>query len=275
MKTSTVITDLPRRRTMSDPRPIRIFVVAKLTIYIEGLLRLVSDNSDYKVIACVKPDDHCVERFCSFPSDILLVHQETITQPLSHFFASFKKQSSNIRILVFGSNMDLTFRCSIIRSGAHGYLNETMHSDDLYKAFRTVYDGGLWIEHDVFEHVVHEALELEDTIEEMIKERIDTFRNKLSEREIRVFQLVLEGLSTKEIPERIHLSEQGVKLYLGRLFRKFDVSNRSQLILASFQKVCPVSNLIRMFRMALDKRRVEKGKVPIISDPLDTTTHLG
>jgi hypothetical protein len=64
------------------------------------------------------------------------------------------------------------------------------------------------------------------------------------------------------------MSEPTVKQHLTRLFKKFDVSNRSQLILSAFERVCPVTNMIKLFRRTLDRRRSENGAMPLISDPL-------
>ena len=75
-------------------------------------------------------------------------------------------------------------------------------------------------------------------------------------------------MATKEIADEMRLSQQSIKLYFGRIFRKFDVTNRSQLILLAFEKVCPVSNMIKLFRITLDKSRLSHGGLPIITDPL-------
>ena len=74
----------------------------------------------------------------------------------------------------------------------------------------------------------------------------------LTRRESEVLQRVLEGMSTRDIANDLNLSEQSIKLYLGRLFRKFGVTNRSQLILMTFQRVSPGGDIIRLFRKTLD-----------------------
>ncbi len=86
-----------------------------------------------------------------------------------------------------------------------------------------------------------------------------------------MLKYVLEGLSTRQIANELCLSEQSIKLHLGRLFKKFEVSNRSQLILMAFQRVCPASNLIQLFRKSLDKHRIARGRTPLIQDPLSDT----
>jgi len=79
---------------------------------------------------------------------------------------------------------------------------------------------------------------------------------------------VIDGMATKNIAHELCISEQSVKLYLGRMFKKFEVTNRSQLILMAFQRVCPANNMIQLFRRSLDKKRISIGEAPLIDDPI-------
>jgi DNA-binding NarL/FixJ family response regulator len=51
----------------------------------------------------------------------------------------------------------------------------------------------------------------------------------VSDREKEIIDLVCQGCTNKEMASKLSLSEQTVKAYLSRIFRKFNVSNRSQL----------------------------------------------
>ena len=64
----------------------------------------------------------------------------------------------------------------------------------------------------------------------------------------------MKGLAIKQIAERVHLSHQGVKMHLAKLFRKFKVSNRNQLILAAFDEMSPVEDLSLLLHNGLKKR---------------------
>ena len=133
----------------------------------------------------------------------------------------------------------------------------------------SVKSGQLWFNRSLLDEVVFDAMEFERMIEQSIKDRINLLKDQMTARESDVFCLVLEGLSTKQIANQIHMSEPTVKQHLTSLFKKFDVTNRSQLILMGFQRVCPVSNMIKLFRRTLDRRRIENGDKPLILDPLE------
>lgn len=249
--------------------PTRLFIAAKLDFSVDGLLRLLADDPDNTVVACVEPSEACWDKLRDTHPEILLLHRQALAQPLNEFFTRIKTTVPGIQIIVFCQHMEDALLLNIIRAGAAGYINENMSSGHLLLAIRCVRDGHLWVERRILETLALEAIDVERTLENTILERIDTVRHILTRQETAVFKLMLDGLATKEIAARMQLSEQSVKLYLGLIFKKFQVSNRSQLILQVFSRICPVSNVYRLIRMALDKRRIEMGLPPLIEDPLD------
>lgn len=246
----------------------RIFILAELDHYVEGLSHIITAEANNLITACVKPGEGCWPRFLEARPDVLLIHHQAVIQPMAAFFAHFKEAVPGVRILVFGHGLERPYLHRIIRAGADGYINERMSGDMVRRALRCVRQGEIWAERVVLSEFARSAVELEDMIETIIEHKVEKLGNVLSRRETDVFQLILKGLTTKEIADELALSQQSVKLYLGRVFKKFDVSNRAQLILMAFEQVCPVSNMIRLFRMTLDKRRVHQGKVSHIPDPL-------
>lgn len=252
----------------------RIFILADTDHYVEGLTYIISSGASNAVTACVAPGDGCWEQFTSQHPDILLVSWRAVPIPMRPFFARFREANPAVRILVFGQGMDKAFLKSIMRAGADGYISERMSGEQVLAALQKVRTGELWAEREILSDLVRTSVNLEDMIERIILSKIAALGGKLSRREVDVFQLVLKGLSTREIADELSLSQQSVKLYLGRLFRKFDVHNRAQLLLMAFERVCPVSNMIRLFRITLDKRNLSQGKDPIIPDPLNEKLKL-
>ena len=102
---------------------------------------------------------------------------------------------------------------------------------------------------------MHSAIEIERIIERGFVDQISAMQDGLTRREAEVLERVLDGMSNKEIAGQLFLSEQGVKMHLGRLFKKFGVANRAQLILIAFRRVCPFNhNLVDYLRQAREER---------------------
>jgi len=200
--------------------------------------------------------------------EVVLINSRLTQYPLSDFFQQLQNITPRARVIVFSVETDPQYLKSLMRAGAYGFVPMDTSVDELCEAILAVKSGHLWFDKTLLDEIVIDAIEFERLIEQSIKERISLLKDQMTNRERDVFCLVLEGLSTRDIAKQIHMSEPTVKQHLTRLFKKFDVSNRSQLILSAFERVCPVTNMIKLFRRTLDRRRTENGGMPLITDPL-------
>ena len=200
--------------------------------------------------------------------DILLISARTIQYPLTEFFQQLNQAAPRARLIVFAAEADHQYLKSLMRAGVYGFVPIDASVEELCNATLAVKSGQLWFKKALLDEMVIDAIEFERMIEQSIKERINVLKDQMTSRECDVFCLVMEGLSTKEIAAQIHMSEPTVKQHLTRLFKKFDANNRSQMILSAFERVCPVTNMIKLFRRTLDRQRCQAGAMPLIADPL-------
>ena len=247
---------------------VRVFVVAKTDFVVDGLLNMMDQHHWIRVLTCVEPSEACWHKFENDKPDILLLHSDVFRGPPGELTNRVREASPSTSILVFGWNMSQDFLTSLLVAGVRGYINENMSGSHLISAIECVSNGRLWVERVLLEDMAMEALQMHDLMEKAILERIDSFRDQLTPRETTVLRHVLEGLCTKEIAGNMNVSEQSVKMHLSHMFSKLEVTNRSQLILRTYAKICPVSNMIRLFRKGLDHHRARRGRTPAISDPL-------
>lgn len=254
-------------RIDTDTQPIRVFILAKPDFYLDGIIGILSGDPGNQIVACISPGEGCEQKLADTAPEVMLIHHQAIQESLPHFLSQVKQRAPQAKIIIFGQGMTDTYLVQLVRAGADGYINDNMSGKHLLSAIRKVGEGELWVERHILERLVRNSVEIED----IINAAIAALQDVLTKRETEVFRLVLEGLSTKEIAHEMNLSEQSVKLHLGNLFKKFDVTNRAQLILLTFQKVCPVNNVLKLFRTAMDKTRIAGGKAPLIADPLDST----
>jgi DNA-binding NarL/FixJ family response regulator len=159
--------------------------------------------------------------------------------------AELRERFPQIRIIVFGHDMTDVFVRRMLRLGVHGLIDSgTVYRERLGEAIQEVCHGGYWVARSALEKLIHSAVEMERVIEREFVEQVASMQEVLTRREADVLERVLEGLSTRDIAGQLFLSEQGVKLHLSRLFKKFGVSNRAQLILHAFRRVCPFNSRV-------------------------------
>lgn len=259
--------------SISSSSTIRIFLIANQAIYVDGLIRVISDHENHEVIACEQPGGTCAKMFADNPADILLIEQSVVEQELEchdieGLFSKFLDPHPKLKIIIFGHEMSEPFVRKMVGANVRGFIDTCSTHEVLNAAIDEVHKGGYWVGRKALAQLINNAVEMESIVEQGIRNKIETIHDTLTKREAEVLRCVLDGMATKNIAHELCISEQSVKLYLGRMFKKFEVSNRSQLILMAFQRVCPANNMIQLFRRSLDRHRIRNGESPVIEDPL-------
>lgn len=232
----------------------KIFIVGHQDFSIDALVSMLSGHNDNFLVSCVEPGDACMAKFVATEPDVLMIQNEALRDPLERFIQAIMEEYPDIRVLVFGKEMDDDHLYRLVRAGVHGYINERMNGDHIKQALDTVIPGNSWIERHIMQRFISTQHDVDQVVEDQFFENIDQLCDMLTRREIEVLCQVIKGLAIKQIAEEVHLSHQGVKMHLAKLFRKFKVTNRNQLILAAFDHISPVEDLSQLLRTGLERR---------------------
>jgi len=109
-----------------------------------------------------------------------------------------------------------------VDAGAAGFIPKTVHAQTMQEALRCVLGGGVYLP----------AMTLAAP---RAKSGATLAALGLSERQVDVLRLLIEGKSNKDICRRLELAESTVKTHLAAIFRKLDVNSRTQAVVAVAQ----------------------------------------
>jgi DNA-binding NarL/FixJ family response regulator len=133
-------------------------------------------------------------------------------------------------LVVVGGRISDPVLFSLLHLGVKGLVSCTHLEEQLAQAVRHVAQGGLWIPRAQLSRF------LEQVIGQSTERRTPAAARHISRREREVLNCVLKNLSNKEIGSELHISESTVKFHLARLFEKFGVRRRADLILQTVQQ---------------------------------------
>jgi DNA-binding NarL/FixJ family response regulator len=101
-----------------------------------------------------------------------------------------------------------------------GVLSTELEPTLIKKALKQVSDGEVWIDNSIMKSLLSKAGTMSASGHFMT----------ISCREQQIVDFIVKGFRNKEIAEHLFLSEQTVKAHLSRIFKKYNVSSRAQLI---------------------------------------------
>lgn len=146
-----------------------------------------------------------------------------------------RTESPSTRVVML---LDVSERSSVIeafRAGARGVFCRTEPFRLLGKCIQCVHQGQVWASSGEL-HYLLEAL-----AQPVLANLQINGRSLLSAREIDVVRCVAEGLTNREIAQRLKLTEHTVKNYLFRIFDKLGVSSRVEVVLYALGNSGPPS----------------------------------
>jgi DNA-binding NarL/FixJ family response regulator len=106
-----------------------------------------------------------------------------------------------------------------VRAGAAGYLLKDVSREELVDAIRQVATGGAFIESQMLKGMLSEMKPTGPA---------PAAARNLTKREREILSLVAEGMSNREIAERLVLSPETVKSHVAAILEKLGVSDRTQ-----------------------------------------------
>ena len=239
------------QRRSGDDAAAHVLIIGQPGGYVDRITQILESSEETYAVSCITPIEPCSQYFVGGPPDILLIQDNAKPGQFEDFLAEMVTGYDTMRVIVFGQSMPDDYLFRIVDAGVHGYINERMSDEHILGAVNAVMAGKYWIERHVMEMFIASR-----SVRDHMRTRVTALGERLTNRETEVLSLVMEGLSTSEIADKVFLSHQGVKAHLTALFRKFNVRNRPQLILSALDEVSPVSQMTKLVQQELQTSRL-------------------
>lgn len=138
------------------------------------------------------------------------------------FIKTLRVEHPEVKVLVLSQYDELIFAERALRAGASGYIMKENATDEVLRAVRKVLAGDLYFSERVAAAVVQRMLR-----EKPIASRDGVER--LSDREMQVFQLLGASYSPREIAEQFHLSRKTIETHCEKIKHKLSLHNAAEL----------------------------------------------
>lgn len=196
---------------------INIAIVDDHSMIREGLKQLLELNGEIKVIDEANDGLECLEMLRRRVPDILLLDINMPRMNGLQVLEEIRKKNINIKVLILTIHNEVEYLMKAVDIGIDGYVLKDSDISALKKAIYAVYRGESYIEPSLTPY-----------FNKRLEKRREIRTDSLSKREIQVLELIAEGNFNKEIAEKLFISEKTVKNHVSSIFKKINVSDRTQ-----------------------------------------------
>ena len=195
----------------------------------QGLKQILELEKDIVVTAQASNGNEAVRLAREFKPDIILMDINIPGTNGLQAIKEIKQEKLPSKVIVLTIHEDREYLFKTLQMGAEGYVLKDAEPAVLIEAIRNVYNGQSYIQPNMTKELVKEFNRV--TLHE--KEKSD--ENNLTTREIEVLELIAEGMINKEIAKQLYISEKTVKNHVSNIFKKLDVSDRTQAAIYAFK----------------------------------------
>ncbi len=132
-----------------------------------------------------------------------------------------KSRYPGVKVLVLSGFEESLYGERVLRAGASGYLNKQEAANELLKAVRTVLQGNRYVSADLSRRLISRALGNVESVKEPVEQ--------LTDRELEVFQLIGQGMTSSLIASRLHLSTHTIDSHRENIKRKLGAKDGAEL----------------------------------------------
>lgn len=203
---------------------VSVFIADDHAIVRDGLRALLEANPDISVVGDAADGRQTVSQVQDLHPDIVIMD---ISMPELNGISATQQileafPAARVIILSMLGTPEHVYRA--LQAGARGYLLKESAGREVMEAVLAVHAGETYLSQPIQNTLISDYLQHKETAE-----KLDPL-GRLSQREREIFTLVIDGLSSAEIGERLSLSPKTVDSYRSRMMQKLGVTDLPGLI---------------------------------------------
>jgi two-component system response regulator DevR len=201
---------------------IRVLLVDDHSIVRHGLAALLATVGDVEVVGQAGTVAEGLAEARRLRPDVVVMDMRLPDRTGAEGCRDLRSMLPDTRVLMLTSYSDEEAVTNAVVAGASGYLLKNVDPDQLFAAIRTVARGGSLLD-------PHSTTLVLDRLRRMASgAAIDDPLSGLTGQERRILRLIADGLTNRQIGDRLHLSENTVKGYVSHILTKLGMTRRAE-----------------------------------------------
>ncbi len=206
----------------------------------DGIKALLEEEKDLLVIGEVSNGKEAIAMVNEKQPDLLIIDIRMPEMNGIEAVEILKNQGTDTKCIILSMHDSEEYILKSVNAGASGYLLKDTGKTEFLKAIHTVRDGGKYFSGDISNVLVNNLLNKSTTpLPSAPTTKSEAKPFDLTSKELQILELVLSGLTNKQISEKLNKSKRTIETHRFNLMRKMDVKN-----LIDLSKKAQLHNLV-------------------------------
>jgi two-component system response regulator DegU len=191
----------------------------------QGTAAILSAYEDINILDVASNGSDLLRLVLLHKPDLLVSDIAMPGVPVFDVIHKIKEEKLPTKVLLLTMHDSSEYIFKALEYGISGYLTKDTVKEELITAIRTISQGGEYYS----QNITNSIIQAHKSKSGSSQQRSNPL-NVLSAREMEVLSLIAEGLSTKEIAQKLFLSARTVSNHRSRMLQKCDVNNTVELV---------------------------------------------
>jgi DNA-binding NarL/FixJ family response regulator len=209
-------------------RKSRVFIVDDHPLVREGLTNLINGQDDVMVCGEAKDSTEAVDGIAKERPNVAVIDISLANESGLDLIKHLVKQFPQVALIILSMHDEALYAERALRLGARGYVMKHETSKSVLASIRQVLGGGIYVSERIANRM---ALRLTSSRRPVASSPVE----RLSDRELEIFQLLGQGRTPSEISRDLNLSLKTVQAYCARAKEKFGVTSLTELLRAAIR----------------------------------------
>lgn len=198
-------------------RKVKVVIIDDHVMVREGIKQLLEIDGDIVVVGEAGDGEEGIKLLETLKPDVVLLDINMPKINGLEVLEELKRRKLNYRVLILTIHNEVEYLVKAVEIGVDGYVLKDSELAVLKKAIFSIDEGKTYIQ---------------PSLTPLLKAKLDQMKEakeeELTKREIEVLKLIARGMYNKEIADELVISEKTVKNHISNIFRKIDVTDRTQ-----------------------------------------------
>ena len=210
-------------KSMPKKNARRIMIVDDHSATRFGVVQLIASTADLKVCGEASSIHEAMRQIQGLNPDLILVDLSLEDGSGLDLIEQVRRHYPEIKCLVLSMYAESFFADRALQAGAAGYLCKSESIHQIVEAIRQVLKGKMFLTEAMSERILRRRVLPQDN-------SVGSFTDKLSNRELEIFQLIGEGRTRSQLAKQLHLSVKTIETHQENIKKKLNLESNQEIV---------------------------------------------